>query len=43
MDGVDIPEQLLLEKYPETLKALLKDHSRTRFENVSNVHFTLVK
>lgn len=30
--GVDISEQELLEKYPEALRALLKDHSRTRHE-----------
>lgn len=32
MNEVDVSEQELLEKYPELLRALLKDHTRTAYE-----------
>ena len=31
-NAVDVSEQELLERYPEVLRALLKDHSRTAYE-----------
>ena len=32
MNEVDVSEQELLEKCPEVLRALLKDHTRTAYE-----------
>ena len=37
MNEVDVSEQELLEKYPEVLRALLKDHTRTAYEMEKSV------